>query len=142
MGVNLYRRLTPTTYFMKKVIYSLFSLVILFSFYLFAQPAGRSVQRSAPLVYGGVTTGTNFANGVGSYSTASTNAIGTTGYTNNTGANQTAYVSATAVSFTIKNRAGTAVYVSPTLTATVAVNLQPGWAVTAASGLLGTAVPF
>lgn len=128
---------------MKKVFWSLFSLVILFSLYLSGQPAGRSVQRGQPLVYGGGTvSGTNFANGVGSYNTTATNAIGTTGYTNNTGANQTAYVSATAVSFTIKNRAGTAVYISPTLTATVAVNLQPGWAVTAASGLLGTAVPF
>jgi hypothetical protein len=81
-------------------------------------------------------------NGVASYSTLATNAIGTTGYTNNQVINQTAYVTATAVAFTIKDRAQATLYVSPVLTATLPVNLQPGWSITAASGLVGTVLPF
>lgn len=90
-----------------------------------------------------VTTGRyETTNGYASFSTAGTNQIGTTGYTNNGVINQIVYVSATAVSFTVKDRSGTVLYTSPTLTATVNVSLQPGWAINAASGLAGTAVPF
>jgi len=81
-------------------------------------------------------------NGFGSYSTIATNQIPTTGWTNNEAINVTVYTTATAVSFTINNRAGTVLYTSPTLTATIPVNLQPGWSVRAASGLTGTVLPF
>jgi hypothetical protein len=86
--------------------------------------------------------GETTSTGVGSYSTITTNAIGVTGYTNATTINQTAYVTATAVAITIKNRTGATLYVSPTLTATLPVTLQPGWAITAASGLAGTVLPW
>lgn len=81
-------------------------------------------------------------NGFASYSTISTNQIPTTGWTNNAAINVTVYTTATAVSFTINNRAGTVLYTSPTLTATIPVNLQPGWSIRAASGLTGTVLPF
>lgn len=88
------------------------------------------------------TTVMSSAGGFGSFSTISTNQIPTTGWTNNAEINVTVLTTATAVSFTINNRAGTVIYTSPTLTATVPVNLQPGWSVRAASGLTGTVVPF
>lgn len=80
-------------------------------------------------------------NGIASFNTLGTNAVGATGYTNLSGANQTAYVTATAVSWTITDRSANVLYVSPTLTATVPIHLQPGWSVTAASGLVGTVLP-
>ncbi|MES2367028.1 MAG: hypothetical protein V4563_14225 [Pseudomonadota bacterium] len=79
--------------------------------------------------------------GVGSYATTASASLVATGWTNTMGINATAYVTATAVSFVIKNRANTTLYTSPTLTATIPVHLQPGWAVSAASGLAGTALP-
>lgn len=81
-------------------------------------------------------------NGYASFSSIATNQIPTTGWTNNEAVNVTVYTTATAVSFTINNGAGTVLYTSPTLTATVPVNLQPGWSVRAASGLTGTVLPF
>lgn len=81
-------------------------------------------------------------NGFASFSTQATAAIAATGWTNTWVHNATVYVTATAVAFTIKDRSQATLYTSPTLTATVPVSLQPGWAVTAASGLAGTAVPF
>jgi len=83
-----------------------------------------------------------FPAGAASYSTLTTNAIGATGYTNNQTINQTAYVTATAVAFTVKDRSQATLYVSPVLTATISVNLQPGWAITAASGLAGPVLPW
>lgn len=85
-----------------------------------------------------------YTNGLASYSTATTNAVAASGYTNNTAPaiNQTAYVTATAVSFTIKDRTQTTLYTSPTLTTTISIQLQPGWSVTAASGLTGTVLPW
>jgi hypothetical protein len=80
--------------------------------------------------------------GFASFSTIATNQIPATGWTNNAEINVTVYTTATAVSFTINNRAGAVLYTSPVLTATMPVNLQPGWSVRAASGLTGTAVPF
>jgi hypothetical protein len=80
--------------------------------------------------------------GFASFSTIATNQIPATGWTNNELINVTVYTTATAVSFTINNRAGTVLYTSPTLTATIPVNLQPGWSVRAASGLTGTVLPF
>jgi len=85
---------------------------------------------------------THSTNGFASYSTLATNAVGATGYTNNQVINQTAYVTATAVAWTIKDRAQATLYVSPVLTATIPVNLQPGWSITAASGLVGTVLPW
>jgi hypothetical protein len=82
------------------------------------------------------------ADGFSSFSTIATNQIPTTGWTNNAAVNVTVYTTATAVSFTINNRAGTVLYTSPTLTATIPVNLQPGWSLRAASGLAGTVLPF
>ena len=84
----------------------------------------------------------NVTNGAASYSTTATNAIGGTGYTNNTTIQQTAFVTSTAVAFTIKDRSQATLYVSPTLTATTPVTLQPGWSITAASGLVGTVLPW
>lgn len=81
-------------------------------------------------------------NGVASYSTVATNQIPTTGWTNNLEINVTVNVTATSVAFTINNRAGTVLYTSPVLTATMPVNLQAGWSVRAASGLVGTVLPF
>jgi hypothetical protein len=83
-----------------------------------------------------------FPEGAASFSTIATNQIPATGWTNNAEINVTVLTTATAVSFTINNRAGTVLYTSPTLTATVPVNLQPGWSVRAASGLTGTVLPF
>ena len=80
-------------------------------------------------------------NGAASYNSGATNAVGATGYTNLTGANQFAIVTATAVSYTLTDRSANVIYVSPTLTATMSVPLQPGWSITAASGLVGTAIP-
>ncbi len=87
----------------------------------------------------GVYQGTN---GLASFSTTAGVSIAATGWTNTFSGNATVYVTATAVAWVIKNRANATIYTSPTLTATVSVNLQPGWAVTAASGLAGTALPF
>ncbi len=80
-------------------------------------------------------------NGFSSYSTTAGVALTATGLTNALGINGTAYVTATAVAFTIKNRANATIYTSPTLTTTVSVHLQPGWSVNAASGLSGTLLP-
>ena len=85
----------------------------------------------------------SITNGIASFSTISAVAINSTGWTNIWSTNNaTVYVSATAVAFTVKNRANATIYTSPTLTTTVTVTLQPGWAVSAASGLAGTAVPW
>lgn len=82
-------------------------------------------------------------NGVASYSEVAGVSIAAGGWTNIwTTNNATVYVTATAVAWTIKNRAGSTIYTSPTLTATVPVTLQPGWSVNAASGLVGTALPW
>jgi hypothetical protein len=82
-------------------------------------------------------------NGVSSFSTVAATAIDATGWTNVWQTNNaTVYVTATAVAFTIKNRANATIYTSPTLTATMPVSLQPGWSVNAASGLSGTALPW
>lgn len=78
--------------------------------------------------------------GIISYATDATYALNTTGCTNTLGKNATAYVTATAVAFTVKDSAGTTLYTSPTLTATVCVHLQPLWSVNSASGLSGTVV--
>lgn len=82
------------------------------------------------------------SNSFASYSTLATNQIAASGWTNNAGNNVTVYVTVTAVAFTIKNRAGTVMYTSPTLTTTLPVTLQPGWAINAASGLTGTVLPW
>ncbi len=81
-------------------------------------------------------------NGIYSLNTLATNAVAAVGYTNLSGAQQTAYVTATAVSFTLSDRSGNVLYVSPTLTATLPVTMQPGWRLTAASGLTGTVLPW
>jgi hypothetical protein len=81
-------------------------------------------------------------NGFASYSTLATNAVGGSGYTNNQVINQVVYLNGTAVAVTQKNRSGTTIVPATTFTGTMTVLLQPGWAVTAASGLTGTAVPF
>lgn len=78
--------------------------------------------------------------GLISYAADATYSLNTTGGTNTLGKNATAYVTATAVAFTVKDSAGTTLYTSPTLTATVCVHLQPLWSVNAASGLSGTVV--
>ncbi len=80
-------------------------------------------------------------NGPASYSNMATNAIAASGYTNLTGANQTALVTATAVSFTVVDRAAATIYTSPTLTTTLSIPLQPGWGITSANGLSGTVIP-
>lgn len=80
-------------------------------------------------------------NGWASYSTQATNELVATGYTNTTGVNMQAMVNATAVSFTVNNRAGTVIYTSPVLTGVVPVGLQPGWSIRGASGLAGTVIP-
>lgn len=100
---------------------------------------GLTSVNNMDLAATGITSATN---GFGSYATSATNQIAASGWTNTFARNYTVYVTATAVSFTLKDRSGTVLYTSPTLTATVPVNLQPGWAVNAASGLAGTAVPF
>ncbi len=81
-------------------------------------------------------------NGFGSYNSSATNAIAASGWTNTSGAQQTALVTATAVSFTVLDRAAATLYTSPTLTATLSIPLQPGWAINAASGLTGTILPW
>lgn len=80
-------------------------------------------------------------NGPASYSAQATNQLVATGYTNTTGVNMQAIVTATAVSFTVNDRSGTVLYTSPTLTATLNIGLQPGWSVRGASGLAGTVIP-
>jgi hypothetical protein len=80
-------------------------------------------------------------NGFLSYATNAAVSLGAAGVTNNMGCNAGAYVTATATSWIIKNRANATIYTSPTLTATVYVHLQPGWSVSAASGLAGTLLP-
>lgn len=93
--------------------------------------------------YGNSTTeGTNWSrNGFASLATDTAITIAATGWTNILNKDATVYVSATAVSWIIKNRANATIYTSPTLTATVSVHLQTGWSVSAASGLAGTALP-
>jgi hypothetical protein len=81
-------------------------------------------------------------NGFASYSLLTTNSIGGTGYTNNQIINQVAYANGTAVTVTIKNRAGATIVPATAFTGTMTIYLQPGWAFTAASGLTGTVVPF
>lgn len=78
--------------------------------------------------------------GLISFAADATYAMNATGCTNTLGKNATAFVTATAVAFTIKDSASTTLYTSPTLTTTIAVHLQPGWSVNAASGLAGTVV--
>ena len=80
-------------------------------------------------------------NGPASYSTQATNELVATGYTNTTGVNMQAMVNATAVSFTVNNRAGTVIYTSPVITGVMPIGLQPGWSVRGASGLAGTVIP-
>ena len=80
-------------------------------------------------------------NGFGSYSLQATNELVATGYTNTTGVNMQAMVNATAVSFTVNNRAGTVIYTSPVITGVMPIGLQPGWSVRGASGLAGTVIP-
>lgn len=83
-----------------------------------------------------------YTNGLASYSTVAAVTIAASGWTNIWPTNNAGvYVNATAVSWIIKNRANTTLYTSPTLTAVTYVHLQPGWAVSAASGLDGTALP-
>jgi len=91
-----------------------------------------------------ITTGfSQVTNGTASFATTTAVAITATGWTNIWSTNNaTVYVTATAVAWTIKNRANATIYTSPTLTATVPVTLQPGWSVNAASGLAGTALPW
>ncbi len=81
-------------------------------------------------------------NGLGSYSVTSTNNIAATGITNTSTWNRTAIVTATAAAIQVKNHEGTIIYNSPTLTETITIPLQPGGAVTAASGLSGTLLPY
>jgi hypothetical protein len=83
-------------------------------------------------------------NGYASYATLATNTIASVGFTNNTAINKTAYVTAVASSITVKNGAGTVVYISPTFlpSNTVAIALQPGGAITSTNGLSGTVVPY
>ncbi len=89
------------------------------------------------------TTYVSATNGVCSFSPVAAVSIAATGWTNIWSTNNaTVYVTATAVAFTIKDRANATIYTSPTLTTTVPVTLQPGWAVMAASGLAGTALPW
>jgi hypothetical protein len=81
-------------------------------------------------------------NSVASYATTAGVSLQATGITNTFTGNATAYVTATAVAFTIKDRTAATLYTSPTLTATLPVTLQPGWSVNAASGLAGTMLPW
>jgi hypothetical protein len=112
---------------------------------------------SAPFTLGSTTTptitalATNFnlsgvlsgTNGLATYSTTATNAIAATGITNTSTFNRHAMLTVTAVAFAIKNYEGTIIYNSPAaLTATMSVPLQPGGAITAASGLSGTLLPY
>lgn len=80
--------------------------------------------------------------GIATTSATATNAIVATGYTNAFAVNVQAVVTATAVSFTVKNAANSVIYTSPTLSTTLNIVLQPGWAITAASGLAGGVIPF
>lgn len=86
------------------------------------------------------------SNGVSSVNASSpSGTVQATGYTNGNTYNVTVYLTATAVAFNIKNVRGvlnTTLYTSPTLTTTMPVNLQPGWAISAASGLAGTVLPW
>lgn len=96
-------------------------------------------------VDGNVTTNATYIsslNGFASYSTLATNAVTPTGWTNTAGVNVSGYITATAVSFTINDRSGAVLYTSPTLTATLPVSLQNGWSLRAASGLVGTILPW
>jgi hypothetical protein len=94
---------------------------------------------SAPLIASQLT-GTN---GIATYSVTATNAIAATGITNTSLFNRHAMLTVTAVAFAIKNYEGTIIYNSPAaLTATMSVPLQPGGAITAASGLSGTLLPY
>lgn len=76
-------------------------------------------------------------NGFASYAVAATNTLAATGITNTSSINRQVMVTATATSYQIKNSAGTVVAITPTLTSTLVWTLQPGGAVTAASGLAG-----
>lgn len=88
------------------------------------------------------TSGTNFCtNGYASFATDTAVTIAATGWTNVMAKSANVYVSSVAVSWIIKNRANATIYTSPTLTTTIPVHLQPGWSVSAASGLSGTALP-
>lgn len=82
-------------------------------------------------------------NGFASYTTAATNTVAATGWTNTFGVNAKVRITGTAVAVTIK-AADESVLDSYTLgTAdTVVELLQPLQAITAASGLVGTAKPF
>ncbi len=77
--------------------------------------------------------------GVGSFGTAATNTFTATGITNTATVNRQAIFNATAVSWQVKNNAGTVVYIAPAVSTTnICITLQPGGAITAASDLQGT----
>ncbi len=82
-------------------------------------------------------------NGIATYSTTATNAIAATGITNTSTFNRTAMLNATAVAYQIKNHDATIIYNSGTVTVLgLPIPLQPGGAITAASGLAGTLLPY
>jgi hypothetical protein len=81
-------------------------------------------------------------NGLASYSILATNAVTPTGVTNTASINRQVRVTATAVSYTINDRSGAVLDTTPVLTATLIWTLQPGWSIRAASGLVGTMLPF
>lgn len=84
-------------------------------------------------------------NGLATLFVGATNAIGATGYTNNTQVNQQLFMSFSAVSYTIKDRVGGTAHVSPSGSGQISFILQPGAAVIGtggASGLTGTATTF
>lgn len=107
---------------------------------LYIQVSGSSGALRS--VFGIISDTTSTAtNGFASFASDAGVALTATGLTNALGKNAMAYVTATAIAFTIKNAANTTLYTSPTLTATISVQLHPGWSVNAASGLSGTLLP-
>lgn len=102
--------------------------------------ADGTANSTNSLIVPGTVTATN---GVVTYTTAATNTVAATGWTNTFGVNAKVRITGTAVAVTIK-AADESVLDSYTLgTAdTVVELLQPLQAITAASGLVGTAKPF
>jgi hypothetical protein len=79
-------------------------------------------------------------NGFASYSTTAPAPIAATGWTNIWSTNNAnVRVTGTGQTITIKNRSNATVDTLTSFTGTVVLPIQPGWAITAASGLSGTA---
>lgn len=82
-------------------------------------------------------------NGIATYSATATNNIAATGITNTSTFNRHAMLTVTASAFAIKNYEGTIIYNSAAaLTTILSIPLQPGGAITGASGLSGTLLSY